>query len=546
MPLPEKAKPHEILLRFGAGLNTRASPQDIDPSECADGQNYGLALGDKKFFRRPPFDLAGTATNGGPIRGFAQLEKADDTFSTVVQAANVLYEWDGIDSFTQIGTVDASARIRGANQQNWPLGTPVVIITDLAEREPVFTWDGTNKTVLAHGLSDDFYARYCNVENDRAYYANIKAGTSTPHLLVASAREDYTDIAVTGDSARGSASSIGAGDAFWLTAPDLKYVNGMTTAFGLLVFSTRRGRIYKFTGSDSTDALIKVLFPDSGATGDQPIVYIGNDFAYGRPAGIETLFASEKLGDVGVDDLTRHIAPSVSEADGWDLYYLSRFQKVYCFPDNEDVLYVLHKDFIDEDIRRVAERTDPGRLSPWSPWATDHALAYRPTATMVMRDPRDGLENVFMGDSNGSIYRLEGTGGQDGGTTDIKTERLSQLLTFPPGTEFDVSGKINYRKTGAGTVTLTFEHSGQSIFDQPITVNIESPDSFPVFGEGGATTYYFGAADTYFGIKFEKRLTRQIFNTAGKADELQVRVTNTSGVELVIDSIYMQFKSLGP
>jgi hypothetical protein len=109
------------LLRFGGGQNSRASEDRIDPLECTKGQNYLLDTGIGEFRPRPPFDLVGTVPNGAEIRGLITLRRTDGTVQMAVQAGANVYEWDGASTFTLIGTVAASARLRGRKEAKWDL-----------------------------------------------------------------------------------------------------------------------------------------------------------------------------------------------------------------------------------------------------------------------------------------------------------------------------------------------------------------------------------------------------------------------------------------
>ena len=538
MPVPEKQESFKVVIRFGGGLNTRAQPGDIAEVECQAGQNFSIDLEDQAFRPRPAFDLAGTATNGEAIRGFAQLENVvTDSISTLVQAGGIVYQWDGDSSFTQVGTVNAGAKLRGPKAHNWNIGTPRVLITDLNQASPVLQWDGTTLSEVSFNLANDVYARDLRVIRERVWYANVKSGTTTPHLIAASAVEDYDNLDV---SNKGGAAGVGAGDPFYLLAPDLRYINGFDEAFGLVVFSTRRGSMYRLTGTDGTDFAVAALHPGSGASGDEPVAYIGNDFAYGRQGRIETLFATEKLGDVGVDDLTLPIAPDVKEIDGWNIYFLPRNQQVYCFGQNDSTLYVLNKEIIDRETRAVAERRQAPTISPWSAWLTDHAIGFQPSSAMVMRDPRDGLENLFFGGPDGKIYRMVGSGVSDGGTTAIATSRTSKVFRAAlSGQVFDVSGYVAYRKTTSATLTLTFEHGGWNIFDRSISVTLSAASDFRHFGDD----VYFGG-DFYFGAKFETRLTRNKLAPSGASGEIAVKAA-VSGVEFVIDHIFLEIRAVG-
>ena len=123
-------QPFQTVLRFGGGVVTVASEDEIKERECASGQNILMQLDMSHYKPRKPFQKMGTATNGANIMGYAQLVKQDNTSSTLIQAGDTVYEWDGAGTFTSRGTVDAGAKLRGPLSANWTLEDKV-LITDL-------------------------------------------------------------------------------------------------------------------------------------------------------------------------------------------------------------------------------------------------------------------------------------------------------------------------------------------------------------------------------------------------------------------------------
>ena len=517
-----------FILQFGAGLSTRVAETKADPRECVDGQNFGLDIENSLYSRRKPFDLVATATNGERINGFAQLIKADGTIATLIQSGGNVYSWDGDTTFVLKGTVNTGARIRGHLHQNWILDD-IVIITDLALKENVLQYDGTTLSEIVHNLGTDFKAKYAAVENDRALYANITTSTATPHLFVSSTLADYNALSVSARPVAGGTVT----DPFFLTAPDLKPINGMIPAFGTIVMSTKHGRMYRLTGSNSTDFAISQLYADSAAVGDEAVTFIGNDVAYGRVGRIESLAATERLGNVESDDLSRPISNSISEISDWIAVHNARLDKSYFFTPEFGEVWVLHRGFLDAN-------TEGARIiSPWSRWRTVHAMALQPTAVWVMKRPLDGLDAVFMGDNSGNIYQLDGSGAQDGGSADIKCERLSPVIQMPDrGPMYDIRGWITYRKVFPATVTLSFEWGGVVQEDQSITVTLDAASNAPVYG---GALYYNNAV--YYSTRFKGRFSRQNFSPAGKSDQLQVRVTIDGATDFFIDEIGLDFSS---
>ena len=532
MPSPTRTE-FPVKIRFGGGMNTRASENDVNALEASDGKNFKLDLRNRNFRRREAFDLADTAPNGGQINGFAQLEKADGTVTTLVQAGTTVYSWDG-STFTDVGSVTPGAKIRGPRTQNYILDD-LVVITDLAGVEPVNTWDGTTFTAMTHNLAGDFIAKYAFAHNDRMWYANVESNSvATPHLIVASALENYDNLSTTDRPA----SASGADDPFYLTVQDLKPINGFIEAFDRVAVSSRRGNIYQITGltaGSTGDYQINPLYPDSGAVGTEPFVFIGNDIAYGRQGTIESLQRTDKFGDVESDDLSVPIFRPHHGGGRLDMLPIiaGSAGARTSFPIAASEIWVLFKSVLDEQ-----------QVSPWVRWTTDDDATFIPTAVMSLLDPQTNLEYIFFGDSSGNIYRLEGNNSSgDAGSTDIVTEYLTGLIEAPDieSQVNTVVGYIQYRKAEAATVTLTFEYSGESAYDQPITINIPAISGRPTYGG----TSYYGGTD-YYNVAFNQKLIRQRFPAPGQGNQFQVRVSVTGTAEFEINEIGLRMEAATP
>lgn len=501
-----KVKQNELdtTIRFGFGLNSRASSDEIDPREAAAGVNWTLDARNSQLRPRGPFDLVATAPNGLQINGYGQLVKADGTISTLIQAGTTVYETDFTD-WTAVGSVSAGVKLRGPLTHNWTLDD-VLILTDLSLTDPVKTWDGTTFTNMTENLTGIFKARYCFVARDRAFFANVESNsTETPHLLVASAVEDYTDLSVSDKPS----SALGEGDPFYLTMPDLKPINGLVEAFGVFVMSTTRGRIFRLTGSTSKDYAIAGLYLDSAADGDEAIAYVGNDIYYGRQGRIESLRSTDQFGDVETDDLSQAVADLIEGYEGWTIAYNPRLQKVYFHGEGQNDLWVLHKPLMESGF------------SPWTRWTTQHASNFAVTALMTLYDPVDGLLYTYFGDDSGNLYKLDGSGvNGDGGSADIAVSYTTKLFSATLDAEaYNLSGWIKYRSLEAATVTLTFLWQGRRAFNETVTITIPAPTDGAYYG--GA--FYYGG-DVFYGSSFSGKLLRQIFDVVGQAEDLQVQI----------------------
>ena len=279
-----------VTLKFGGGLHTRASEDEIDPREAADGANFLLDLENRELRNRKPFDLIGTVPNGAEIRGGGSLLKSDGTVSTLIQAGANVYEWDGGTSFTAVGTVNANSKLRGHwRSHNWTLDDKL-LLTDLSLVDVVKEWDGTtfassaftNEAAAPFGT---FYAKYLSISNERAVFSHVRdPSVTTPHMIVGSQRGNYTVITITDRPS----SALSEEDPFFLLSPDLKPINGHVEAFGTTVISTEKGMLFNLTGASAKDFAFTDFYPGSAAAGEEAVAYIGNDIVYGRQGRIES------------------------------------------------------------------------------------------------------------------------------------------------------------------------------------------------------------------------------------------------------------------
>lgn len=511
MTKPIRAEDFEIV-RFGGGQNSRSSQDQVDRLECTSGANFLLDPGNSELRPRPPFDEIGIAPNGAEIRGFVTLLKTDGTVTMLVQAGATVYKWDGT-AFTSVGTVNQLAQLRGPREANWALDDKV-LISDLNLKDEIHEWNGTIFQQTAFLQSDGssafgaFRARYCIVDNERAFFANIHDnGADFPHLLVSSERGDYLVVSASDRPA----STLGDDAPWFLPMPQLKSINGLAFSFGVLAVSQEAGAFEKLTGSTAKDFALDKLHDGSGARGRESVVATSNDIFYGSPGKIESLNATDKFGDVEWDDLSFKIRPDIITNKDWTLVYNPRLKRVYCFPTSQQEVWVLHIDFIGTD------------LSPWVKWTTRHSLSFQPTATMVCRDPVDGLEYTFMGDAVGKLYRLEGSGTSgDGGTDAVEVKRVSKIYAAPLDTKaFHINGWLQYKKlTTSSTVKLRFLFSGEHAFDSEKTLSTTAV----IFNTPyGGAVYYGGSF--YYGPNQLNRFIRRIFGIEGQGNQFQVEVS---------------------
>lgn len=519
----------DVTMKFGGGLHTRATEDEIDPREAADGFNFDLDFENRELRNRAPFDLIGTVPNAAEIRGGGSMIAADGTVTMLIQAGDTVYAWDGATAFTSKGTVDASAKLRGHWASHYWSLDDLLILTDLNLVEKVKSWNGSALSTISFVKTDasafgNFYAKYCSVTTERVVFAGCRDLTTNKHMIVGSKVETYDTISVSNKPSSG----LGVDDPFYMLTPDLRAINGFVQSFGTSIVSTEKGRIFQITGSSAQDFAVSDFYAGSYASGEESMIYIGNDVIYGRPGRIESVRDTNRFGDAEADDLTAKVADSVENYNTWRSVFNSRLNRVYVFPDDASEVWVF-----DTAVR------DAGGVSPWMRWVTDHPLAFQPTFVMSMIDPGDGLEYVFMGDSSGNLYRLEGSGDRgDGGAYDISMEFQSKMLSAPVDAQLsNIEGWVKYRKGDASEVDIIMEFAGTGIFSHSLTISIPEVEGRRYWGD----VVYYGDG-TVYGTK-QGKLARQPFFSAGQSNDFQIRVRCTGLTTLQLSEIGLRFNA---
>lgn len=492
-------------LIFSGGLNEQDDTQ-VRPEECTAGYNFELGLGNTHFKPRKPFDFLGVATNAASLNGFVQLIKNDNTETTLVQAGNTVYQWDGTTTFTSRGTVTATSKLRGVT---WSLGG-YSVITDLSKLTVVKKWDGTTLSTLTTGLADPLYAKYALIYLGRVWLFNVKTTTDTPHLLVASAYETPTSYDT---SKRATDSSFSTGnEAFYMLTPDLLPINGVAVFFNTLIISTETGRLYKLTGSNSKDFEWQPFYTGSAAIGSETMANIGNDIVFMRNGGvIESLRSTQDFGDVKTDDVSRWIRLTTAALTDCITIYDQERQKVYFFAGSNNLL-VIFKDMVG------------GELSPWSVYKTNHTSSFSATSAIYMRRPSGTAYYVYWGDSSGKIYQMEGTGNGDPSTTDIDTVRRTKYIDDYGSDLKIVRGRVIYKRAADCDLLMDFEFSDDYAINR-CTVPLEGPPSGGASGYFGGSIYFGGSFYFNVGFEFSQRISSKGFSSVGRGPGFYITTT---------------------
>ena len=528
MPEPEERDDGTIVLKFGGGQHSSESEEEINNREAAIAENISLDLEDRNLRNRKPIDLIGTVPNGAEIRGFGNLIETDGTITMLVQAGNTVFKFSENIGFINKGTVNANMRMRGHLHHYWSLDD-IVILTDLNLTDVVMEWDGGTLSDMTHNLTGDFKAKYCYVEDERARYGHVSSNSViTEHMIVTSKLSDHDNLS-TSDK---PTSALGADDPYFLLTPDLRAVNGIASSFGVLGISSEFGSIYKITGQDTSDTSIDKMYPRSFASGDEAMIYVGNDVVYGRVGRIESLAATEVFGDVQTDDLSLDIKDEITDLKDWTIVFNPRTNKIVFHPAGKQFMWEYSKPMAGSG------------LSPWTKITTSHSFRMKQTAMMMMVDPDDGLEYIFMGDASGNVYRLEGRGTKgDAGSADIKLRWKSKLFRLPPNViGRDFQGYISYRSGTDETVTIKFLYAGSIPSDEPTTVELKGT---PGTNFWGATDIFWGETDLFWGVPFQGRFKREQLDFSGNSEEFQIEITYEGTGDVEINEIGIRFGASG-
>lgn len=522
-----------ISVRFGGGLNTRSSRDEVGIREAAAGENFDVDIGNFDLRPRKPFELIGIP-NGQAIKGFITLRKRSGDVFFAVQAGSEIYSWDGV-TFDLIGNTSINSKLRGTIESYWALDD-LVIITDLNVKSPVYQYDGINFKIISFAdPTGEFRAKYCLVNAERALYANVWNNIDIPHIVVGSQIEEFNIVTTTQRAGEVPGTSegafygdptvsIGVDSAFFLPVPDIKPINGILEAFGTIPISTEDGKIHQFTGSTAQDFQIVSLYSGSGASGIEPLAFVGNDIIYGREGVIESLLSTDRFGDVESSDPSAFIRDEVAKVKSWDINYDPLEQKVFMWPDTGGKVFVFRKE--------VQE------ASPWSVWTTNHPNDFNKTASLLMYDPRTGQKSVFWGDADGNIFKMFGDETLDAGTENISLSRTSKTFTAPADARlYDIEGYIRYKAVSfPATITVTIEYEGLTLKNQVSVIDVEAPTDG---GYYSGTIFYSG--EGHYGSFFIDRLSQERISVSGQSSQVRIKVESEDKIE--VSEIGIKFKA---
>lgn len=507
-------------LRFGGGIN-QLDEDLVNPDECIDGENFCLEAESRRFKRRPSFDLKGTATNGAEVRGIMQLIKRDDTVTTLVQAAETVYDWDGSTTFTSKATIATDSLLRASY---WSLDD-LLVITDINKSTTCRTWNGSTLGTLTHAITGvtNLYAKYSVVWQHRVWLFNVTTdANANPHVILASEYENYDNY---DNSVTPVATSLTYSDPFFLTTPDLKPINGVAVFFDTIIVSTVEGKLFKITGTDATDYAIKEYYAGSSVAADELMVNVGNDVMFVRRGGkIESLRATETYGDTQIDDASRWLnTETAGIASGLSVYDQTT-QRVCFFTSNKVLV-----------LDKYVWESQTG-LSPWMKWTTQMLTNLDVKAATYLRIPGSTNYTVYFGGPSGQIYNMNGTGSGDAGGTNIKTFRESFLVTTLNTVDDLVCGRIHYRRKGTMNLDMTFMWTDEYV-DTMCRVPLKGAITSVGTNFWGGSVYWGQAVYWGAGGLSEERVSTAGFSAPGKGPSFFLKLAADTTVDWTVIKI---------
>lgn len=521
------------ILTFGGGLNEQ-DDINIDVDECVEGQNFLLSKFQKSYRPRQPFDLKGTAPNGADIRGLMQLTKKSNLMTTLTQAGNTVYGVDSSFAFTSRGTVNAGSRLRG---MYWGLDD-LLVVTDLDKLTPVKQWDGTTFSTMVHGIPavTNFYAKYAVEFAGRVFYFNITTdAVDNAHVMYASAFQTYNTL---NTAKRSKDSTFTTGnEAFFMTTPDLREINGVAVFYKTLVISTKAGRTFRLTGTDSKSYDFEEFYAGSASVGDEAIVNIGNDVMWVRHGGhIDFMTSTTNYGDVSADDASKWIPNSTAGLTAAMTVYDMSTQRVLFFVPNKILVF-------DKEIYYSSN------LSPWSAYTTQMPSNLTCNAAMFLKSPADGKWTTYFGDATGHIYDLNGTGaGGDSGTHSIKTSRKTRMITELDGMRNCFVGRIVHRRHGVMDLQMDLEWEDEGTTTTALIplkaallsagTNLYNSSSSPVYyGDDGSLDPSVSKAYYNMGGVMDARVSTAGFDPPGRGHAFFLTLSANTAVPFLINRL---------
>ncbi len=422
--------------------------------------------------------------------------------------------------------------IFGANEAQYNGEFEVSVLNATQVIYPVVSAPATPATgTITADSGVNFFSKYSVEHQGRMWFFNITTDLDeNSHMIAASAFENPLSMDTTLRSK--DSGFLTGNEAFFMLTPDLKSINGATVFMDKLIISTEKGQLFELSGFDSKTYQWDEFYQGSAATGTESIQNIGNDVIFMREGGnIELLSATRNFGDVRGDDISRWIPDTVQDLSESQIIYDKTLQKVLFFV--QDKCLVLFKD-----------KLSAGSESPWSIYETELPFNLNINAAKYMRRPSENSWSVYIGDSSGNIYDLNGAGFGDSGNTNIKTNRKTQLIDFSAEEGLNtitemLLGRVQYRRVGECEITFDFDWSNEYNISS-VSFNL---DGAPPGSQGnffGGNNYFGG--DNYFnqGSSFIDKVGSKNFSPTGKGESFFMNISLDTSVRFKVDNVRLE------
>lgn len=393
-----------------------------------------------------------------------------------------------------------------------------------------FTYEvtGSPSTPATGTITADFgtelYARYGVVHQGRVWLFNVKtddgSASDNPHLMAASEFEDPTNF----DTAtRVGDAGFSGNEAFFMLSPDLEPINGVAVFNKEIVLSTQSGRLFRLTGSDSTNYSWVEYYQGSAAVGTESMTNIGNDIVYMKRSGhIDSLTATDTSGDVAVDDLSVWIPDTVAN--------LSESITVYD-QSNQRVLF-----FVEGKVLVFNKNLQRRQTSPWSVYTTKMDNAFDAKSVRYMRRPGEKVWTVYWGDDSGRIFDFNGIGFGDKGDTDVVSFRETNPIYGIEAKRSVLKGRVEYKRIGECDLTIEADWSDEYNVSQSV-IKLSGPPPEDTASFWGGDNYWNG--DNYWseGFEFIDKIATQGFDPTGRGRSFTLKLSLETSVRFEIDHV---------
>ena len=298
-----------------------------------------------------------------------------------------------------------------------------------------------------------------------------------------------------------------------------------TTIVGLKVFREElfvfgEDRIFKISGSSSSDFVVTPVTRRIGCVDGKSIQELGGDLIYLAPDGLRSIAGTERIGDVELGTVSKQIQKRIADI-GYD--------NVTAVVIGDKSQYRLF--YSDTDLTNASQKGIIGTLRPngfeWS-----EMLGMEVTSIGSGFDT-NGIEKYYHGDTNGYVYLHNSGDNFDGAAIDARY----QTPDYDYG-DFGTLKTLHYVKLSIGpenevqpSVRVRFDYDSNET-PQPEDNLLDSVPAPSIFGTALFGTAKFGAS--------EHPLVRLALQGSGYSNSFRI-LTNDTNAPYTINGLYIDY-----